>query len=338
MPERDAAEGHLQHPPLLRLHQWTGPAQQGVHQLRFHLTGDHRQLLEGRLGSRAEPAHPGEHRVRDGRRDVGLRRCQRLRDEEGIARGGREERRPVDRAARAEAFHRRRGQSVHRQTVHGRAGERAQHPHQRVAALDLIVAVGEDHQSAQPVEPPRQEAQHVQRCVVGPVHVLDHEDGGRALGQLPRDCRVDRVPVPGAQRHGKRAGAVGGSVAERAEGPRCAQVVAGTDQESGVPLHLVQEGTDEAGLADAGFAVDERSRPVTKTCRAHRGKQLGTLALPLQQERLRALTRHARILPADLGPRPTPRDRWHRQPRIRHMGDGHRCPCTGGGLRVSSRR
>jgi len=56
------------------------------------------------------------------------------------------------------------------------AAECAEHPLQRVVAVDLVVAVAHHQHCREVRNPAPDEAQDVQRRVVGPVRVLDDQD------------------------------------------------------------------------------------------------------------------------------------------------------------------
>ena len=120
---------------------------------------------------------------------------------------------------------------------------------------DLVVAVGDDEDRGQVRDVPAGVPQHVQRRLVGPVHVLD--DQHARAGEHVEDRREHGLPVVPGERRGQRTTGVGGRVAQRAQRARREQVVAGPDEQPGAPARVAQEGADQAGLADPGVAVDE---------------------------------------------------------------------------------
>ena len=78
-----------------------------------------------------------------------------------------------------------RGERIQRQPPHRAAAEAAEHALQRVLATDLVGPVGQQQQRGQVVDAPADVAQQVERGAVGPVHVLDGQDGRPVrVGQL----------------------------------------------------------------------------------------------------------------------------------------------------------
>ena len=66
---------------------------------------------------------------------------------------------------------------------HGGGGRQlAQQELQRMRAGELVVAVGRDHERLCVADPPAEDTQDVERRLVAPVHVLEHQDG-RLLAQ-----------------------------------------------------------------------------------------------------------------------------------------------------------
>ena len=66
------------------------------------------------------------------------------------------------------------GQGLDRHPADDRVGQRRQYAAERVIRSHLVVAVGDEQQRRQPVDPAAQEGQPVQGRLVGPVRVLDH--------------------------------------------------------------------------------------------------------------------------------------------------------------------
>ena len=50
---------------------------------------------------------------------------------------------------------------------------------------DLVVSIGGDDEAAGAVNPPAQEAQQVERGLIGPVRVLDRDHGNRTASREP---------------------------------------------------------------------------------------------------------------------------------------------------------
>lgn len=104
-----------------------------------------------------------------------------------------------------------------------------------------------------------QEAQRVERCLVGPVHVLDDEDG-RVRGR--GEFRPQRVVDPGAvaaRREGPRQfrADAADEIPEGTERPARRQVVALPHQDARRGGQHARHDPHQARLADARLAVDE---------------------------------------------------------------------------------
>jgi hypothetical protein len=115
------------------------------------------------------------------------------------------------------------------------------------------------------------------------VQVLDHQQPGPA-GQLPVQGVEDPVAV-GAGLQGRGQGAAGdaGHVAERAQGPRGGQVVAHAHQRPDAPRGGGGQLPDQAGLADAGLAGDQRHRAMAPAGPVQRRPQAAELGVTLEQ-------------------------------------------------------
>src|SRR6266849_3065453 len=66
---------------------------------------------------------------------------------------------------------------------------------QRVAAVQLVAAIGDEHERLQPHEPASKMVEKLTRRGVGPVDVLDHEDEP-AICRRNREERDDRLEEP----------------------------------------------------------------------------------------------------------------------------------------------
>ena len=150
-------------------------------------------------------------------------------DEERIPRGEREQIIRVDRAARAELPHRFLRQPAQRQVPYAvAAGRLAEQAMKRVLPVQFVVAVGKYQDGRQVSDPPDEVTQRVKRRVVGPVNVLDNQDGRmRGPAQLRAQGGEHLVAIAavgdGAAELGSHAAH---EVAERAKGPRGRQIIA----------------------------------------------------------------------------------------------------------------
>ena len=170
-------------------------------------------------GSRPDPGH---HGVDDGGRDaVAPGEASTSVTKNGLPPVARETPGRVDAASAARPATARRRQRPQPQPLHRRGGERAEDPPQRVRVVDLVVAIGQDEQRGQVVEPAADVAQRVERRVVGPVQRPRRR--ARSVGprsQLEAERLVDRLLVRVAgERVGQRARVLLGRVAQRSERP-----------------------------------------------------------------------------------------------------------------------
>ena len=128
---------------------------------------------------------PREHGIAHRRGNVGAPAGQHLGDEERIARRALVELTGID-AARAREL----GDGVVRerrqaQLRHARGRPELSHREaDRVARLELVLAIGDDDEGAERLGAPREQPDHVERRLVGPVDVLDHRDRRAHGGQL----------------------------------------------------------------------------------------------------------------------------------------------------------
>jgi hypothetical protein len=262
---------------------------QRVDQPPLHHGRNHGQLVERGLGGRVQAAHPGQHRIDDrGRDPVAVPAGQHLGDEKRVAGGRGEHPAGVDLAGRAQPPDRVRRQAPQRQPAHPARGRRlAEQRLEGMLAGQLVVAVGQHQDGRQLGDPPGQEAQHVQGGLVGPVHVLHHQDG-RVPGpvQLGPQRGQHRVPLAALrQRPGQLGADVADQVAERPQGPRRAQVVAVADQQAPVRRQQPVQRPDQARLADAGLAGDEHQPALAGRRLAGGLGELGELTLAFEKHR-----------------------------------------------------
>jgi hypothetical protein len=74
-----------------------------------------------------------------------------------------------------------------------RRGQLSEHERERVDAVELVVAVAGEDEGGHALDLAGQQAQHVERRLVGPVEVLEHEHGRAPPGQLPHERAGDLV-------------------------------------------------------------------------------------------------------------------------------------------------
>jgi hypothetical protein len=242
------------------------------------------------LGCR-QLARTCEYGVADGLGNAGRPAAEHLADEERIAArlrvevvlvGAVDRREAPDRAARKRRERDARDRGLGR--------ELADHLLERMVDADLVVPVGADHERGHPADAPGEQGEHVERRLVGPVQILEHEHGRGVAAELAeqrgkdvRRCGVARKPG------GEGAAGLVGDIHQGPEGPRGEEAVAGAPEHPRRCLPCAEDAR-QRGLADAGLAGDERqsSRPRLRR-REQRGqlrKGLVALEQPALSERV----------------------------------------------------
>ena len=171
----------------------------------------------------------------------------------------------VDRASRAELPHRLLRQPAQRQVPYMvAAGCLAQQAMKRVVAVQLVVAVGQDQDGRQVGDPPDEVAQRVERRVVSPVNILDHQHGRMfGPGQFRAQGGEHAVPFAAVRDGAAELGSdAANQVAERAKGPRGRQIIAVADEHPALGGQVRAQRLDQAGLADPRLAHDQHNGPV----------------------------------------------------------------------------
>ena len=253
-----ASAGRLEHPGG---HAFVHPAgdvrEGGVEQPQLGAGGHERRAVEQspRVGRQARGAR--QDRVAHRRRHRVAGRRQQLGHEERVAAGQRvdgvgvvtgcELAHGLDRQRRdRDALDRRRRRQVAEQAA------------QRMVADRLVVAVGDEHERRRRAHPAADHAQHVERRLVGPVHVLEHEHGRETQLVEQRARDAPRV-APRVDVRGQRAADLVGDVGERSERSGRRQVLAGAE-----PHGHVEPGgerADQRGLPHAGLAAHQQQLP-----------------------------------------------------------------------------
>jgi hypothetical protein len=131
-----------------------------------------------------------------------------------------------------------------------------------MAQLELVVAVGGEDQDGCGVGLPRQQPQDVEGGLVGPMQVLEHEDGRRAAHELAQQRRRHLVRPRAALRDVREiATGVLGDVEQRAQGARREQRVAGAPEDPCRSPMLVGEPARKRRLPGTRLARDEHEMP-----------------------------------------------------------------------------
>ena len=121
----------------------------------------------------------------------------------------------------------------------------------------FVVAVGDDDQRRRSGDTTTEDAQHVERRLVRPMHVLEHEH--HRLTQLlqQRQRHLARVPA-GLDIQSEPSADLHSEIEVRPE-RRHGQLLAGAEQNA--PLNPRDEGAHERRLAHARLATDEQESP-----------------------------------------------------------------------------
>jgi len=167
-------------------------------------------------------------------------------------------------------------------------GQLAEDDSEGMSPFESLAAVRDDQQCRDRIEPAGNQPQHVQRRLVGPVHVLEHEDRGHAPAELLDDSRCNLVGDRTAEHEiAEFRPCRLRDVEDRPQWPWGEQRVAGTPEEPrSVPMPLA-EMADESCLSCTGFTLDEHESPVTCERMLVGGLEPGEERLPLQQVALR---------------------------------------------------
>jgi hypothetical protein len=290
--ERDGVRSNLQHPEPLGLGDGPEVRAQRAQQCRFDPGRDHGELLDGLPGGSAQTVHAGQDGVDDRARHRVVRRRERLRDEERVARGGLVQAPRVDGGGGGQLRDGVLGEPIQGQPPHGPTAQSAEDALQGVLSADIVGPVGEQDQRRQVVDPATDVTQQVERGAVGPVHVLDDQHRrARRVGQLLEDGGEHLAGIVRGQRRGQWPSAVPHGVAERAKRPRGQQVVAGAGEHAAGPQRP-GEGADQARLPDSRLTRDEHDSTGTLGGPAECGVEGPQLGVPFEEAR-----RHAGIVP-----------------------------------------
>ena len=143
-----------------------------------------------------------------------------------------------------------------------RRAQLPEHQCERVRAVELVVAVAGQDERGHGLDLACQQAHHVERRLVGPVEVLEHENGGASAGQLADERAGDLVrPSVARDELLELAARQFGYVEQGAQRARREQRRAGAPEDPRRVAPLIAELPNQSGLADARLAPDEDHRP-----------------------------------------------------------------------------
>ena len=261
--ELDCARALSEHPRRERLFERVDVlAGERLEQPQLRARWGDRHRVEQGARAAAQPGSPGKHRVAHRRRNCAVVAREHLGDEERIPAGQPVELDRVDLARRGQL-----GDGTLRERRHGQpldlcaCCELADHDPKRMGAVELVVAVGGDHEQRELPDPARQQPQRVERRLVRPVDVLEDDDR-RLTGCDQPEQRPDDLGGPAIERRLQLIGLLG-DVEERPERPGREEGVAAAPQHAR-SAGRVAEATDGDGLADPGLARDEHEAPAAR--------------------------------------------------------------------------
>lgn len=163
------------------------------------------------------------------------------------------------------------GQRRELQASHGIAGRKlAEHDAQRMVAVKLVAAVREHKEQSCVFRLTREDPHDIERRLVGPVHVLDDQDGRRDGTQRldERDRDIERLGTCGDERL-RLAAQFGHRLQQWTERPWREQRVARARQPRDPARKLVAKLSQQGRLADSCLAGHQQ-HPTT-TVRGHLG-------------------------------------------------------------------
>jgi hypothetical protein len=127
-----------------------------------------------------------------------------------------------------------------------------------MAAAELVGAIGDKDEGVNRVDPPTEQPQDVERRLVGPVHVFEHEDGPGSRPELIIQRRSDLVRLrPALDELFELSAGLLRDVQERSERTRREERVACSPEDAHRVTLVVEERPHESGLADARLAPEE---------------------------------------------------------------------------------
>jgi hypothetical protein len=146
---------------------------------------------------------------------------------------------------------------------HARLGRKAaEHASQWVCRLQLVVAKRGQHERSRPLDAAAEQAKDVERRLVGPVQVFQHQHARPSPELVDQD--PEHLVRPGVvpDQVGERAAGLGSDVGEGRERPRSEERVARAFEDTSSPGRVGAEAPDERGLPDTRLAGDQHQPAV----------------------------------------------------------------------------
>lgn len=246
--------------------------------------GHHGQPAHGRDGFVGQLGEPGQDGIFDSGRNRIDGRGNHLGDEERIAARDGEQLLGSDRCAGCELSDTDLSQRPERNAYHSRATQQSEDGPQRVRQRKVLLAVGQHEDQGCGPDPPGDVTDGVQRAVVGPMQILEHDDDRPLLlpGENP-DGVEDRVRPDAIERRESSGGKSGRNVVQRRHGARRREIVAGSDEHRRLAAQRGRHPVDQRGLADPGFARDADDPARARAGRRKRRRELGQCVVTFDQ-------------------------------------------------------
>ena len=126
-----------------------------------------------------------------------------------------------------------------------------------MTAAELVIPIAGDQQGGRCLDPAAEQSQHVERRLVRPVDVLEHDDRRRTLPELREQGRSDLIwSRPAGAQTGELPTDPRRNIDQRAKRPGGEEGVAGPPKDLGARM-LIGEAAQERGLANPSFAGED---------------------------------------------------------------------------------
>jgi hypothetical protein len=156
-----------------------------------------------------------------------------------------------------------------------------------VRPLELVIAVGGENEDSGALDLSGEQPEHIERGLVRPVDVLEHEDGRSPGVGLSEQRRGEVVRAALSFEHGSElAPRVVRDVREGPQWPGREERVAGSREDPDVAVQLVAELLHDGCLADPCLARDQHEPTASTSRLGERIPQLLEHTVPLEQARL----------------------------------------------------
>ncbi len=237
---------------------------EALEQPRLNGLGHDGERIEDRPRLGVEPRRAGEDGIANRRRDLLILRRQDLEDVEGVS-----SRPPVELPAVHPGVLGQAGDGLTReprdlQAPRGRGtpSHLTDQSLEAVEALELLVAIGEDDQRGDLLDPPGEEPEDIQRRLVRPLGVLEDEDGSDSPVELLDQCGGDVMGLGALLDQPCQIPAADpGHVQQRPQRPRDEERIAASPEDPDAGAELVAETAKKGGLAGARLPRHEHQPP-----------------------------------------------------------------------------